>query len=424
MIRKGIRPDFRLGMDLPGSGGYRRVLPFRRSWKLIFFLVLLDGLLLAPAWAAFHQAAEQWSNFDDLFNLVVAVFLSAWFLGWSVAPLLLTAVLVVVLLGREVIRATEHQLELFIGLPFIGLVSRYEVRSMRNLQRQPAPQKSGRSWRGNHLAFDYGANRVELGSDLSVSDVNEIKLDIESACGLSIREGTATEDELGPAWAIGEPLKTRMATTGNSHSPLRSVQTIGWSSPSTLLLILANLVPVTGAAFFDWSLGEVMVLYWCESAIIGIYNLARIVAISRWAALITGTFFMAHYSAFMAVHFLFIYAFFVEGPGAGGSVSGGDLSQVGRMFMTLWPALLALFLSHGYSFVVNFLGRFEFESRSVNEQMTEPYRRIVVMHLVLIFGGGLTLVLGSATPVLLLVIALKIWVDVRAHIKEHAGQDR
>jgi hypothetical protein len=42
------------------------------------------------------------------------------------------------------------------------------------------------------------------------------------------------------------------------------------------------------------------------------------------------------------------------------------------------------------------------------------------MHLVLIFGGGLTLVLGSPTPVLLLVIGAKIWFDLRAHLKERA----
>lgn len=263
--------------------------------------------MLVPARVAFHQAAEQWSGFDSLFDLV----------------------------------------------------SRYDVRSMRNLQRQQAPQKSGRS--------------------------------CAAATWLLI---TA---QIGWSWV--RTCRSAKRTKSN------------WVS---------NLL----VAFFGWSLGEVMVLYWCESAIIGIYNLARIVAISRWVALITGTFFLAHYSAFMAVHFLFIYAFFVEGPGAGGSVSSADLSQVGQMFMTLWPALLALFLSHGYSFVVNFLGRFEFESRSVNDQMMEPYKRIVFMHLVLIFGGGLTLVLGSATPVLLLVIALKIWVDVRAHIKEHAGQGR
>ena len=42
------------------------------------------------------------------------------------------------------------------------------------------------------------------------------------------------------------------------------------------------------------------------------------------------------------------------------------------------------------------------------------------MHIVLIFGGGLALVLGDAAPVLMLIIAAKIWVDLRAHLKEHS----
>jgi hypothetical protein len=93
---------------------------------------------------------------------------------------------------------------------------------------------------------------------------------------------------------------------------------------------------------------------------------------------------------------------------------------VGRLFLGLWPALLALFLSHGLSFFINFIGRQEYRSRSVKDQMSEPYSRIVFMHLVLIFGGGLVLVLGEATPVLLLVIVVKIAFDVRAHIRERS----
>ena len=42
------------------------------------------------------------------------------------------------------------------------------------------------------------------------------------------------------------------------------------------------------------------------------------------------------------------------------------------------------------------------------------------MHLVLIFGGGLTMVLGNPAPVLLLVIGLKIYFDVKAHLKQHS----
>ena len=50
--------------------------------------------------------------------------------------------------------------------------------------------------------------------------------------------------------------------------------------------------------------------------------------------------------------------------------------------------------------------------------MHEPYSRIIFMHLVLIFGGGLVMVLGDSQPVLLAVIVLKTAVDVRSHLRE------
>jgi chromate transport protein ChrA len=120
----------------------------------------------------------------------------------------------------------------------------------------------------------------------------------------------------------------------------------------------------------------------------------------------------------MAVHFLFIYTLFVKGP-EGMDASGGDLTEVARLFVGLWPALAALFISHAYSFFTNFLGRREYRNRTVKDQMSEPYSRIVFMQLVLIVGGGLSMALGQAEPVLVAVIGLKIYFDVRAHIREH-----
>jgi hypothetical protein len=52
--------------------------------------------------------------------------------------------------------------------------------------------------------------------------------------------------------------------------------------------------------------------------------------------------------------------------------------------------------------------------------MNEPYSRIVFMHLVLIFGGGLAMFLGEPTIVILIVIALKILVDIRAHVRQRS----
>jgi hypothetical protein len=161
-----------------------------------------------------------------------------------------------------------------------------------------------------------------------------------------------------------------------------------------------------------------MVLYWAESAVIGFFNICKIAVIDRWMALLAGPFFLGHFGGFMAIHFLFIYTIFVKGP-QGMSDSGGDLADVAQLFVNLWPALLALFISHAYSFFSNFLGRGEYRNRSTKDQMSEPYSRIVFMQLVLVFGGGLSMILGQTELILIVVIGLKIYFDVKAHIKEH-----
>jgi hypothetical protein len=293
---------------------------------------------------------------------------------------------------------------------------------MRNLRRVEPPPKSGTAWRGGHLAFDYGANTTEFGSAIDALRAASLIHGIQTGTRTAIRSGEPSSAELEGEWEP-VPLRTGAVEEAKPEEEITWVnESPSLTSLSALLLIAANLVPVAGAAFLGWELSDVMVLYWAESAIIGFYNLCKIVLIGRWFALLAGPFFLGHFGGFMAVHFLFVYTLFVQGPGTFGGETGGDLGEVWALFGDLWPALLALFLSHGYSFVTNFLGRQEYKRRTVNHQMGEPYGRIMFMHLVLIFGGFLVMLLGSPAPVLIAVIGLKIWFDLRAHIKQHGGR--
>jgi len=287
------------------------------------------------------------------------------------------------------------------------------VARMRNLRLERPPRKSGKSWRGPHLAFDYGPRTVAFGSNLAGVDLEAIRGHIETASGQTVRRGDARPEELlqesKPALL---PATTAAAPAAESRL---ATPPAALASPSTITLIAANLVPVFGAAFLGWNLGEVMVLYWAESAVIGFFNALKIAVIAHWGALFYVPFFVGHFGGFMAVHFLFLYMLFIKGPQDN---TGGNLAEVADLFIGLWPGLLALFVSHGLSFFSNFLGRHEYRGLTVKDQMTQPYSRIVFMHLVLIFGGFLTLLLGGATPVLLLVIGVKVWFDIRAHRKE------
>ena len=83
MIRQGIRARIRPALDLAGSGAeFRQVFRFRRLWIAIAILAALDVAFIIPAISVFQQAASGWAEFEDLFDLVAAVFSSAWLLGW------------------------------------------------------------------------------------------------------------------------------------------------------------------------------------------------------------------------------------------------------------------------------------------------------------------------------------------------------
>lgn len=410
MKREGLRPRFRFGWPpAQGAGALRRVYPFRRSWIAIGVLAAFDAVFLFPAVTTFRQAVAEWSRFDSLFDLVGALFLSAWLMGWSIGPLLMTTLLLLMLFGRETLTVRPGSFAVTIGLPGLGLTATYDPGLMRNLRWNRPEPKSGTSWRGPHLVFDYGASRVEFGSDVDYATAEALRGSIEAASGTRIRTGPASPEAAFEARAGMAAAPEQPAPPPVQREPLR------FGAASTVALILANLVPLAGTVFLDWQLSDVMVLYWAESAVIGFYNLLKIIAIGRWSALLAGPFFVGHFGAFMAVHFLFVYGIFIEGMQPSG---GGDLREVAALFVSLWPALLALFLSHGYSFVVNFMGRQEYRGRRVQDQMSEPYSRIVFMHLVLIFGGFLTMLLGGPTPVLVAVIVLKVAIDLRSHLKE------
>ena len=82
-------------------------------------------------------------------------------------------------------------------------------------------------------------------------------------------------------------------------------------------------------------------------------------------------------------------------------------------------AFCALWISHGVSFVVNYMLAGERDRLSVGQLMAAPYGRIVVLHLAVIFGGMAVMAMGQPLGMLLVLVFLKIGVDVGLHLREH-----
>jgi hypothetical protein len=198
-----------------------------------------------------------------------------------------------------------------------------------------------------------------------------------------------------------------------------------WLTPSVAVLGLANLIPLFGVMWLGWEVFPIILLYWLENVIVGGFNVLRMLSvrprdIARWLGkLFLIPFFVVHYGMFTAIHGVFVFSLFGEG------MSGnGFFPNVG----TVWSALvdhrivyvaLALLLSHGFSFVWNYLGKGENQETTLERLMSQPYRRVIVLHFVMILGGFAVLALGEPTAALFMLVLLKIGVDAAAHVKEH-----
>jgi hypothetical protein len=81
---------------------------------------------------------------------------------------------------------------------------------------------------------------------------------------------------------------------------------------------------------------------------------------------------------------------------------------------------VALFLSHGASFFLNYIGKKEYLTTSAMRQMLAPYGRVVILHLTIIFGGFAIAIIGAPIGALVVLVVLKTAFDLRLHLREHA----
>lgn len=310
-------------------------------------------------------------------------------------------------------------------------------------------------------------------------------------------------------------------TLGRAYDLYRRTAT----SRTAILLVLANLIPLVGVLFFGWSLITILVLYWLENGIVGVWNVPKIllaqgsvvpqlpdlppaaalaatgspeqaaaledqwhraqaaqaelaageaqrvadvragrspapatiaVSTSRGTRILgpqaaarlsaiprmgLAVFFAFHYGMFWLVHGIFVFAlpaFAGGGFGSGfGGGFGGDLrrhcfddsgilidcpSAGGAFGEIVWSSVLvgavALFLSHGASFFLNYIGRGEYLTASPSGQMGSVYGRVVILHLTIIFGAFVVAFLGAPIGALLVLVVLKTAFDLGLHLRE------
>jgi len=208
---------------------------------------------------------------------------------------------------------------------------------------------------------------------------------------------------------------------------------LGSSIWAVVALVVANLIPLIGVLFFGWSVWNILVIYWLENGIVGVINVLKmsvatgdevtpgvtLMVNGRPATSATKMglipFFIVHYGIFWFVHGIFVLtlpAFF-------------SLMSDDGMTLDLGPVVFAavgLAISHGLSFWWNFLHGGEYRRTAAAALMFAPYKRLVALHITIIFGAFAVMFTGAPAAAVAVLVAIKTAIDLGLHLAEHRGE--
>jgi hypothetical protein len=186
-------------------------------------------------------------------------------------------------------------------------------------------------------------------------------------------------------------------------------------------LVLVNLIPLAGVVWYGWSAFDVMLLFWAETSIIGVFA-----AIRMSVLLVTGRdgfasvaipVFVAFFGMFNLAHGYMIVASFRPDLLHHFDVSGVvDYARATPAFAT---ALMALAGSHLVSFLIHYLGRGEYRKSTLDDLVMAPFSRMMLTHVVLIAGAAAISLTGRPAALIAVLVIAKIGLDARAHVLSH-----
>ena len=201
--------------------------------------------------------------------------------------------------------------------------------------------------------------------------------------------------------------------------PQSLAQTYG--DPVSWAILAVDLFPIFAVFQFGWDATALVFLYWLENLIIGAVTLLRMVTASMAGGLLgiggvalMGPFTTFHYGMFCFVHGIFLAVFAAASSGGMGEADFmGPVALVAFALstgdqMTLFiGAIVALQL---FLFMRDFIGRGEFRTTTIQEEMMRPYSRIILLHFGLFVGFGVMILLGQPMfGVLGLILLRAVW---------------
>ncbi len=233
---------------------------------------------------------------------------------------------------------------------------------------------------------------------------------------------------------------------------------------AVIALVVANAIPLAGVLFLGWSVWTILILYWLENGIVGVFNVLKMARaqgpdtadrraiaqnpVPSGSKLALIPFFVIHYGLFWFVHGIFVLtlplftgmfgdSFVVEPDGAPfpdgvpfptgmeGSLLDSASRDAGVDPGAIAFAVVALTISHGVSFWWNFLRGGEYLRASAAGLMFAPYGRLVALHLTIIVGAMAVIFTGAPAAAVAILVTAKTLLDLGLHLAAHrTGETR
>ncbi len=198
--------------------------------------------------------------------------------------------------------------------------------------------------------------------------------------------------------------------------------------PAQAWAVLMNLVPVGGVLVLGWDAMLLLLFYWIETLVIGVFNAVKIgvigVAAGRMGVLICAgliAFFALHYGIFCSGHGAFLMMLMEFGGGSfpESNASFGEFSAFSMAWSLvatdhgLWWSVVGLVALQAGAFVLFWLWPGIWRTANPFRQMFEPYGRIVVMHLTIMIAAIPVLLFGAPWLAVLALAVMKTGLDLR-----------
>lgn len=186
-----------------------------------------------------------------------------------------------------------------------------------------------------------------------------------------------------------------------------------------LAAALFNLVPIVGVMFLGWSAFALIFLYWLENLLIGARTVAAMLSTAVFGAtraagaLAFAAFFTLHYGLFCFVHGMFVVAMF--GGSAYADDSLFDLPATAQALFAREPGLVAGLITIALwqaVLLVLFIARGEARQANPLSLMAQPYPRLIILHVTIIFGGFIVMLLNQPLWGLVLLALIKAGFDI------------